>query len=261
MNTFSPYKRFFGSFLPNCMLRSIELSFAEKVVWSRLSQYAGEREFCYPKQKTLAFELGTTERTIIRALSRLEELGFVKVERPESVVKMKRLGNKYYLLEHEIFNESSHDNLSCESDDMETLQTKTPANNLSHDNLSRVESKRIKQENQETKTSKNFIELFPRTFQQDKNFTSTWEEFLQFRKEDKKAPVSKIAAQRFVSTLKIHPISTAIKMIDRSIENGYRGIFEINQNNTSSRQQVKYGHVAKEQVYGKADIVLNNEDF
>ena len=108
MKRYTPYKKFTGSFLPNCLLQYTGLNAVEKLVWARLAQFMGENEFCYPKQKTLAKEVGVSVSCVLRALSRLEEKGFLEVERPAGAEKIKRYTNKYYFIEHEVLKDAPH---------------------------------------------------------------------------------------------------------------------------------------------------------
>ena len=49
--TYIPYKKFIGAYLPNWILKRTELNGNDKVIFARLCQYAGENGKCFPKQK------------------------------------------------------------------------------------------------------------------------------------------------------------------------------------------------------------------
>jgi Helix-turn-helix domain len=59
-----PWKRFIASMSPNWLMRRREISKGAKLCYARLAQYAGQDGACFPKQCTLASELGVSERTV-----------------------------------------------------------------------------------------------------------------------------------------------------------------------------------------------------
>ena len=107
MNFFNPYKQFVGSFIPNCLLQYNGLSDGAKLLWSRLAQYAGADGYCYPKQDTLAKDLGKDKRTIQRLLKELEREGFIYVEQPTGKERLMHRNNRYYFIKHAIFDYSA----------------------------------------------------------------------------------------------------------------------------------------------------------
>jgi len=105
---FNPYRMFVGSFLPNAILKlplNI-MSSTEKLVWARLSQYAGESGVCFPKQETLAKELGMTINPIQKALRNLEEGGFIKRIHPTGINRLLHKNNNYVFLWHPCLDEN-----------------------------------------------------------------------------------------------------------------------------------------------------------
>lgn len=68
-----------------------------KLVFILMANYADEKDRCYPSQATLARQAGVSEKTIQRAIEKLEEIGFVSVLR-------KGTGNKssVYCLNFEV---------------------------------------------------------------------------------------------------------------------------------------------------------------
>ncbi|OBX09585.1 hypothetical protein QV08_01200 [Gallibacterium salpingitidis] len=52
-----------------------------KLVFILMANYADEKDRCYPSQATLARQAGVSEKTIQRAIEKLEEIGFVSVLR------------------------------------------------------------------------------------------------------------------------------------------------------------------------------------
>ena len=77
----NPKKLFHGAFIPNWLLMRAEISFGAKLVYARLCQYAGDNALCYPHQKTLATEIGTNKRQIIRIIHELKEYALIEINR------------------------------------------------------------------------------------------------------------------------------------------------------------------------------------
>lgn len=104
---FRPYRLFVGSFLPNWLLKSKDVSVGAKVCYARLCQFAGERNDCRPSQETLATELGVTVRQVRRYLAELEESKLVEGDQ-------RGLGqsNVYFFLWHESMNDPDRTNMS-----------------------------------------------------------------------------------------------------------------------------------------------------
>jgi hypothetical protein len=92
---FNPWRMFVGSFVPNWLQCRSEISQGAKLAYARLAQHAGERGDCFPRQSTLAVELGKSERTANEYIRELVKCGLIEVERPG-------LGqpNRYFFLEH-----------------------------------------------------------------------------------------------------------------------------------------------------------------
>jgi hypothetical protein len=60
----------------------------------------------------------------------------------------------------------------------------------------------------------------------DQRFESSWEDFKEHRKQIKK-PMTELAKNRMLKKLGKYSVSVAIEMLDRSIENGWQGVFEL----------------------------------
>lgn len=76
-------------------MRRPEVSQGAKLAYARLAQYEGKFGECFPKQKTLAPELGVCERTAHRYVHELIKFKLVESERPGMGAS-----NKYFFLEH-----------------------------------------------------------------------------------------------------------------------------------------------------------------
>lgn len=100
---FNPYGLFNGSFIPNCIMRSKELTASDKLVWGRLFQYSGRDGICYPKQDTIAEEIGVSERTVKYALQNLVTKKFIRVIAPSGKDRLMHRNNQYVFLWHPVF--------------------------------------------------------------------------------------------------------------------------------------------------------------
>jgi len=127
---FNPYGIFVGSFVPNALLRYKGLSSTAKLLWARLAQYAGKNGECFPSQKTLAEELGITERQIITMLKQLVAKGFIKQEKPKGLDKLVHKTSRYYFLWHKYFDisQTSDGNQMCSPESEENFTSDSEEN-------------------------------------------------------------------------------------------------------------------------------------
>jgi len=91
----NPYRQFYNGFVPNWLMCRIEVKPGPKLLYARLCQYAGKDGKCFPKQQTLAKELGTSVRTVARWMKELKDHGLIETTRLG-----KRCSNRYFFLEH-----------------------------------------------------------------------------------------------------------------------------------------------------------------
>lgn len=98
---FNPYKTFYGSVVPNCLMRYSNLSPSAKLLWGRLAQFNGKNGKCYPSVKTLSEELGISKRQITRLLNELEDKHFIIRQRQQ--MDGRYSSNHYLFLWHECF--------------------------------------------------------------------------------------------------------------------------------------------------------------
>lgn len=126
---FNPYKQFIGSHIPNALLSYPHISSTAKLCWARMAQYAGENGECFPKQETLALELGTNKTSIIRVLKELEDKGFIEKVKPSGSDRLLHLNNRYYFLKHPILcisgSETNCTSGSIDSDTSESIDSGT----------------------------------------------------------------------------------------------------------------------------------------
>lgn len=67
--------------VPNFLLNDSRLSSSAKLVYVMLLKYAWEKDYCFPGQKTLASDIGKSERHVHSAIKELEARGLLSVKR------------------------------------------------------------------------------------------------------------------------------------------------------------------------------------
>lgn len=100
---FNPFKLFVGAFIPNALMKCKKISQGSKLCYARLSQYAGQNGYAYPKMETLADEIGVSLSQVKRYIKELVSYGLITIESPRGKDKLNHLNNKYYFNWHEIF--------------------------------------------------------------------------------------------------------------------------------------------------------------
>ena len=104
---FNPHKLFVGSFIPNALMRCPDISATAKLLWARLAQYAGRDGKAWPKQATLAEEIGITGRQVRNLLAELMNFGLLLVEAPNGADRLAHKSARYYFLWHSIFDDGA----------------------------------------------------------------------------------------------------------------------------------------------------------
>ncbi len=91
----NPWRMFVGSMIPNWLQCRREISQGAKLAYARLAQYAGKGGDCFPRQITLAAELGVSERTANEYIRALVKSRLIEKERLGL-----GLSNRYFFLDH-----------------------------------------------------------------------------------------------------------------------------------------------------------------
>jgi hypothetical protein len=104
---FNPFGCYIGLFIPNAISQCPDLSAAAKLVYGRLCQYAGRNGEAFPKQTTLADEVGLQRRRVQQVLEELETFGLIESSVPKGAKKLMHATNRYYFLEHKILKDST----------------------------------------------------------------------------------------------------------------------------------------------------------
>lgn len=98
---FNPYRTFTGIFIPDGLCRSRDVPNGSKIVYGRLARYAGESGEAFPSVRTMADEIGMSERQCWRYLAKLVQAGFLKVEQRPGDTSV------YQFLWHSCFEDTS----------------------------------------------------------------------------------------------------------------------------------------------------------
>ena len=77
---YKPFNLFFGAVMPNWLMKRTEINGNDKMIFSRLCQYAGKNGKAFPKRETLAEEVGLKENTVRKILIKLENNGLIKIK-------------------------------------------------------------------------------------------------------------------------------------------------------------------------------------
>ena len=67
--------------VPNFLLNQAHLSAAAKLCYVMLLKYAWEKDYCFPGQKTLAEDMGVSERTAHAGIKELEKVQLITIKR------------------------------------------------------------------------------------------------------------------------------------------------------------------------------------
>ena len=154
--TFNPYGLFVGSFIPNCILQEKLLSSTAKLCYARLCQYSGKNGVAFPKQETLAKEIGISEVQVIRVLKNLEDFGLIKRIKATGQDKFLHKTNRYTFLWHKIYeqDDSSVANADDSSKRIKVLRESDEIHGVSNETQrvsSHTKDKGEKPASQETK--------------------------------------------------------------------------------------------------------------
>jgi len=95
---FNPYKMFVGSFIPNIIMEDEDLSNLSKLIYGRLTQYAGPKGTCWPKEETLAFSVRRSVSQIHKCLLELEDKEFIVRVKPTGRDRLLHRSIRYHFL-------------------------------------------------------------------------------------------------------------------------------------------------------------------
>lgn len=106
-DVFNPYRMFTFVVIPNCIVRSTKLTSTAKLCFGRMLQYAGEDGKCYPKQDTLAKEIGKSRIQIIRVIQELENMKLIRRIKANMEKFTSIQSNHYVFLWHTMYQDDT----------------------------------------------------------------------------------------------------------------------------------------------------------
>lgn len=103
--------------IPEAIKRARELTALEKLVWAQLAWHSWKHGRIFPNQKTLADELGTSKRSVVRALEGLRRKGYIEWVTPELTQKRHGVANEYFLIWQSSFDQQENPTREKQSGD------------------------------------------------------------------------------------------------------------------------------------------------
>lgn len=132
--------------VPEAIKRARELTALEKLVWAQLAWHSWKHGRIFPPQKTLADELGTSKRSVIRALEGLRRKGYIEWVTPELTQKRHGVANEYFLIWQSSFDQQQDPARKSQSGDKTAPVT--------GDSLAPESGANLANQNEEEKTKK-----------------------------------------------------------------------------------------------------------
>ncbi len=180
---------------------ALDLPSTTKLVLLKLADNANDEGICWPSMNTVAKYTGISRRAVITHIKKLEELGLIEVIRVRQ--EAANLPNKYRLIYSPLVNDIHQ---GGERDSLGVVNDVHP-NHKSEPSLNHKKK-----------------ELAP----PDGVKAETWEAFVEMRKK-MKAPLTGRAAKLIANKLKTMQGDPDV-IIEQSVINGWRGIFDLKDN-------------------------------
>jgi DNA-binding Lrp family transcriptional regulator len=189
-------------------------------VWGRIWRYAQqENGVCQASQDKIADELGINRRTVIRHIKVLVDNDYLRDFTPNLRNKPHTYGitNKARIL---ITVEAVTESHSKDDDGVTQSHTGVTQSHSQCDSVSHEETKK-----KQVKKQSSVIGVIPEPLQTPE-FETAWEEWCKYRTEIKHTMTERTAAQQ-LKKLSMLPVGVAVAMIEQSIMQGWRGLFEL----------------------------------
>lgn len=238
---FIPMGLFTGIFIPDCIKRNTDLSTTDKMVWGQLNSCAGKNGECYPKQTTIAEELGISERTVRNSIATLVNLGFLEIEKPFGKDKLLHMNNRYFFIWNAVYESTTPTGKLCRPE-LASLAAPNKGVNVKGENKDKTPTPLLVKPtiNRPTRPIIKYIHLFPENFQFNERFKSVWVDFVDYKSTDKKGkPVlfkEQTAKGMRTKILEIskNNVDDASELIEGVMSRGWVGIYPLEQNNQTN---------------------------
>jgi len=225
--------------IPSIISESITLNQTEKNILGLLFKHISDTGYCHLKNKQISSLIGRSVSKISQAISNLKSDGVIAVKYKESrlgrirsfklsdnwirvlIVKEARVGHRLI---------STFRPTSPPTSPLREVDYSYNTSYYTHNNI------RVGCVARKPQPHSDFLKQFPQKFRKSKAFVQTWKEWLQDRKDRKKS-VTEISAKRQANLLSAYSPQEAIKIIDRSIQNGWTGLFPLDKAANSCQVQ------------------------
>lgn len=116
---YNPYKIFFGSYIPNWLMRTRKVNPAAKLLWALLVRHAGKNGICYPGYEILSRETGYGIDNIGNQIRELQDAGLIRVIKPSGKERLQHRNNRYeFIWNSDIIEKSDlYDNTDADPED------------------------------------------------------------------------------------------------------------------------------------------------
>jgi hypothetical protein len=219
--------------IPATILYDTELRPNEKLLFAEITSLTMRYDYCFASNEWFSKNHNVDKRTISRWLSHLSKLGYIKI-----VIEYKKGTkevNRRYLIplldlygNNKFSNNDNDKKVTTPPDKKVTtpLTKKSPPHDQNVvDNNKRINNKRINNNplnppKGDLKVEKEFLHMV------DKSVRELFRDFLKLRKE-LKAKNTDRALNILINKLNKHSVKDQISMLERSIENSWKGLFDL----------------------------------
>ena len=214
--------------IPACVRYDKELKANEKLLYGEITALANCNGYCYASNSYFAELYSTSKLSITRWISNLNKKGYIRVEmiyeEGTKNIKERRLYINDLSSKMNIPIFKNDDTPIIKNDDTPIIKNDED-NNTSINNTSINNKKNIKKKDRE------FLEVIE-SYTTNDNLVKTLVDYIDHRKEIK-SPMTLRAFKMILNKLdKFTSLDTEkIEILNQSIENGWKGIFELKKNN------------------------------
>lgn len=215
----NPFKRFNGLFIPELIYQCRDLTATAKLVYGRLLRYAGERGVAYPKQQTIADELGVSERSVRNALKALIDIKLIERDRGD---RLNHEADRYYFLDPD----SLDSQLPIEpAKSAATEPAKSAAPLKESHNTEESHKEKAKKKPVNAKYHKEAVEsaAIPE-FLNHPSFYGQWQEFCDSRLQSKKY-LTELAISALLKKFEGFTVDEVCNALADSVIAGWAGVF------------------------------------
>ncbi len=242
--------------IPQAIAARRDLTATDKLVYAVIAFRIGQNDSCWPGTRRLAQDVGTSRWVILKAVRRLEQVGFLRVQRhidgKSNSYQLVQSGDVNTPLPNEIIGvENTHSGVEKTQGGAENAQggvenaqggvEKTQeAVSKRHHKRKGKDKRKDKRKEQEGESDLNSLhqpcgEEFPVGLDTP-GFAQAWEQWQTHRRELRR-PLTATTTRRQLAMLARYSADTAEAMIWQSIEHGWMGLFALKERGASDAQR------------------------